>query len=44
MCKELEGREGRVCLGNLLVRLPIARDRARPSGMLTTRDVANRAG
>ena len=44
VCKELEGREGRVCLGNLLVRLPVARDRARPSGLPTTRDVANWAG
>ena len=44
VCKELEGREGRVCLGNLLVRLPVARDRARLSGMPTTRDVANWAG
>ena len=36
MGKELEGRG---CLGNLLIRLPVARDRARLSGMLTTRVV-----
>ena len=44
ICKEMKARKRRLCLGNLVVSLAVARDRTKLSGMLTTRDVPNWVG